>query len=526
MCFPVSDPGLPYKILGNNTVEKPLINKTLKFTRNFFKIKRNFGKLTEKFVEVHSLLDKIKAEIENYKLLAQGERVIVGFSGGIDSLCLLHILAGLTEYRLDIWALYINHSLRPAENILEKQLLHEMGERLNVNTREIIIDIPERIRQKPQSLQLLAREERYRIFEAFRKEVGASKVALAHHRDDQAETVLYRLIRGTGLDGLAGMPMIRDGVYIRPMLRISRAEIQDYATKHQLVWVEDSSNQKLIYQRNRLRRQLIPEIETHYNPKFKEALARLSELAAEQREFMEGLAEQQLPVILVTEKHRIGLKLEPFLKIHSYLQYYLLTKILARIQTAYRLESQKLKRLLLKINNEAAHFQPAHISQRISVYYENGVIFFEKIPIPDKAGHETTVGITAYPANIPGITRIAELNLTLTAELASPPVTWRSVEDFEAYLNPDEFRLPAEIRYWRPGDAFHPLGAGGTQKLHDFFIDHKIPRGKRSKIPLLVDARGRIAWVVGYRLSEEFKVLDPKGAVWHITAREDNFHEI
>ena len=466
------------------------------------------------------MLDKVKAAIEDYKLLAEGERVIVGFSGGIDSLCLLHVLAGLTEYRLDIWALYINHSLRPAENILEEQLLQEMGERLKVSVRAIPIDIPDRIRQKPQSLQLLAREERYRIFEAFRKEVGASKVALAHHRDDQAETVLYRLIRGTGLDGLAGMSMIRDGIFIRPLLKVSRAEIQAYAIRHQLVWVEDSSNQKLIYQRNRLRHQLIPEIETHFNPQFKEALVRLSELAAEQREFMEALAGEQLPEVLVTEPRRAGLKLQPFLKKHNYLQYYLLGKVLATIQRDYRMESLKIKRLLWKIIDEAGSFQPVHINRRVLAYYENDIIYFEKNSSPKS---QFTERIT-YPANIPGVTRITELNMTLTTELATIPESWGNVDRWEAYLNPDEFRLPAEIRFWRPGDAFRPLGAGGSQKIHDFFIDHKIPRGKRNRIPLLVDARGRIAWVVGYRLSDEFKVRDPKVAVWHITAREGSVH--
>lgn len=465
------------------------------------------------------MLDKVKAVIEKHQLLAKGDRVVVGFSGGIDSLCLLHILAGLTEYRLDIWALYINHSLRPAENILEERLLHEMGERLKVNCREIKIDIPERIRQKPQSLQLLARNERYRIFDAFRKEMGASKVALAHHRDDQAETVLYRLIRGTGLDGLAGMPVIRDGIYIRPLLQISRAEIKAYMAMHQLAWVEDSSNHKLIYWRNRLRNQLIPEIETHFNPRFKEALARLSVLAAEQRDFMEVLAEEQLPVVLVTEPNRIGLKLKPFLQFHSYLQYYLLTKILAGIETAYRMESLKLKRLLTKIIHETGNFQPMNIYKRVSVYYENGVIFFEKGPIP--GGVEPGVLRTAvYSANIPGETRVTELNLMLIAEQSVIPETWEKVSPWEAYLNPDEFQLPAEIRFWRPGDAFRPLGAGGVQKLHDFFINCKIPRLERSKIPLLVDAQGRIAWVVGYRLSDEFKVRDREGAVWHIAVRD------
>jgi tRNA(Ile)-lysidine synthase len=465
------------------------------------------------------LLDKVNAAIKKYKLLAKGERIVVGFSGGIDSLCLLHILAGLSEYRLDIWALYINHSLRPAENILEERLLQEMGERLQVNTKQIIINIPERIRQKPQSLQLLAREERYRIFEAFRNEIGASKVALAHHRDDQAETVLYRVIRGTGLDGLAGMPVIRDGIYIRPLLQISRAEIQAYAALHQLIWVEDSSNRKLIYRRNRLRNQLIPEIETHFNPRFKEALARLSELAAEQRDFMDVLAQEQLPGVLVTEPQRIGLKLRPFLKFHSYMQHYLLTQILARVETAYRIESLKLKRLLTKIINETDHFQPVNIYKRVSVYYENGIIFFEKGPLP--GGLEPEVfKMAAYAVNVPGETRIPELNLTLAAELVQIPETWGNTNQWEAYLNPDKFQLPASIRFWRPGDAFRPLGAGGTQKLHDFFINHKIPRRKRSKIPLLIDATGRIAWVVGYRLSDEFKVREREQWVWHITARD------
>jgi tRNA(Ile)-lysidine synthase len=475
----------------------------------------------KKFVEVYSLLDKVKKTIEKYQLLTKGERVVVGFSGGIDSLCLLHILAGLTEFRLDIWALYINHSLRPAENILEEQLLYEVGERFKVNTRQIKIDIPERIHQKPQSLQLLAREERYRIFEAFRQEVGASKVALAHHRDDQAETVLYRLIRGTGLDGLAGMPVIRDGIYIRPLLLISRAEIQAYAALHQLLWVEDSSNHKLIYRRNRLRNQLIPEIEAHFNPRFREALVRLSELAAEQRDFMEALAGEQLPGVLVTEPHRIGLKLRPFLKFHPYLQYYLLTKVLSGLETAYRMESLKLKRLLAKIINETVLFQPVNIYKRVSVYYENEVIFFEKDLL--RGGMEPgALKMAVYPANIPGETRVTELNLMLTTELTMTPQSWGNVNAWESYLNPDEFQLPAEIRFWRPGDAFRPLGAGGTQKLHDFFINLKIPRYQRSKIPLLVDAQGRIAWVVGYRLSDEFKVRKGQAAVWHITAREGN----
>jgi len=477
--------------------------------------------MNRNFFEVDSLLEKVIATIQKYHLLTKGERVIVGFSGGVDSLCLLRILAGLTEYRLELWALYINHSLRPAENLLEERLLEEMGERFKVNTKKIIIDIPERLRQKPQSLQLLAREERYRIFDTFRREIGATKVALAHHRDDQAETVFYRIIRGTGLDGLAGIPVIRDGIFIRPLLYTTRAEIKTYVTEQQLTWVEDSSNQKLIYRRNRLRRQLIPEIEKDFNPRFKAALERLAALAAEQRDFMENLAQEQLQVLLVIEPVRAGLRLKQFLELHSYLQYYLLIKFLDRIETAYRVESAKLKRLVLKINNENDQFKPVYIYKKILVYYENGIIFFEKDPLT--VGTEPGIFFqTAYQVNIPGITQVMGLELKLIAERSVIPETWGRVGRQEAYFDPEELRLPVKIRFWRQGDSFRPLGVDGTQKLQDFFINNKIPRRQRSKIPLLVDAGERIAWVIGYRLSEEFKVRDSHETAWHLTAVNDS----
>ena len=141
------------------------------------------------------MLEKVKRTIDKFQLLSSHERVIVGFSGGIDSLCLLHVLHCLTEYQLELWAVYVNYALRPAENLRETELLKEVGARWGIRTREFEVNLPEQLKQKPQSLQLLAREERYRIFKSFREEIKADKVALAHHLDDQVETILYRIIR-------------------------------------------------------------------------------------------------------------------------------------------------------------------------------------------------------------------------------------------------------------------------------------------------------------------------------------------
>ena len=454
--------------------------------------------------------EKVQATITRYHLLDPGERVVVGFSGGIDSVCLLHLLHSLTDLRLDLWALYINHSLRPAENRNEEELLRQVGENWGVHTREIVIDIPARLREKPQSMELLAREERYRIFRSFLKEIGASKVALGHHRDDQAETVLYRIIRGTGIDGLAGIPVCRDGIFIRPLLAVTRNEIRQYAAVHDLRWQEDSSNRQLVYRRNRIRHQLIPEIAADFNPGFKDALVRLSELAAEQRDFMETILSEYGERVMVREPGRIGLRMEPFTSLHPYLQYGLLKRLVEQVRPGYRVEIQPLRRLREKLQREGLRFRRMQLPKYILVYREREILFLED-------DSESPNGFGPVPLNTPGTTLVSELNFEFRATRESPPSSWKGVGFDETYLELGPENLPLKLRSWQPGDAFRPLGTVGSQKLHDFFINNKIPRRIRKRIPLLVTADGRIAWVAGWRPSEEFKVRSSTAEVWHIT---------
>jgi tRNA(Ile)-lysidine synthase len=458
------------------------------------------------------MIEKIKNTISKFNLLSAGERVIVGFSGGIDSLTLLHILCGLTEYKLDIWALYINHSLRPMENIKEEELLAELGQKWGIHTHKVTIDIPGRLKEKPQSLQLLAREERYRVFRSFKEQIKADKVALAHHLDDQVETVLYRIIRGTGLDGLAGMPAIRDGFFIRPLLEVSRAEIREYVATHNLSWLEDSSNHKLIYQRNKIRLQLLPLLEETYNPRIKESILRLAKLAKEQHDFMAKLVAERLPDLQIKEEGRIGLKLGGFLQQPFYLQYCILRQLLLQVKPNYHLENMALDRLLDKINRENYQFKAMHIFKGISVYREGELIFLG-LPQPNGCFREKM----RYNLVAPGENVIAAINLRVDLKPALPPVEWSSVGDDEVYIGPSKLRLPLQIRFWQPGDFFRPLGGPGLQKLHDFFINKKLPRSIRARIPLLVTADDRIVWVVGYRLSDEFKVDPGDTVVWRIT---------
>jgi len=458
------------------------------------------------------LLDKVRKSIETNNLLQAGDRVIVGFSGGIDSVCLLAVLNQLKmEYRLELWALYVNHALRPDENEQELQLLYSLGERFKIGVKEINIDIPGKLRQKQQSLQLLAREQRYRAFQQFYDEINATKIALAHHRDDQAETIMYRIIRGTGLDGLAGIPVSRDNKIIRPMLEISREEIREYVLSHGLNWVEDSSNQKLIYQRNRLRHQLIPQIESSYNPRFKEALFRLGAIAQEQRDFMEVLFNSDVLANISRDEQKVGIALKQFLSYHPYLQYYILKQMVAMLIPNLQLEFVKIMRLREKIRNENYSLDPFHIYKGVMVRVRDGILIIEKTDAAIRYNQQ----IYQIDTHLPNI--FADINLLLRIEPAILPVQFDRISNDEIYIDASKVTLPLTIRFWRPGDHFQPLGLSGTQKLHDFFINQKIAKSQRHRIPLLINGDGRIVWVVGYRMSEEFKVVESTKEVWRIT---------
>lgn len=462
------------------------------------------------------MLQKVRDTINRYHMLTKGDRVIVGFSCGIDSVCLLHVLHQLHEYELDLWALYINHSLRPSENIQEIEFLHQVGSDWGIKVKAVTLDLPERLREKPQSLQLLAREERYKIFISFQKEINASKIALGHQQDDQAETILYRIIRGTGIDGLAGIPIIRDNLIIRPLLEVSRAEIHAYALQHQLKWLEDSSNKKPVYVRNKLRLQLIPELKESYNSNLNSALIRLGQLAREQQELMEVLLKEKWGKLTLTQEGRIGIIVTEFLKLPNYLQYYLLKRLLHQAQPDREFESTVILRLRDKIQNENFHFKSIQLSKKLIAHNLKGMIFFESIKKPLKANSEF------FRLNAPGVTIIPELNLEVTIEKGSFAPDWKNIDQHEVYLDGVQAKPPFYIRFWRRGDAFHPLGAPGNQKLHDFFINQKVPREERNRIPLLITADDQIAWVSGYRPNELFKVRDDTTEVWHIIFKPAN----
>ncbi|OGP35336.1 MAG: tRNA lysidine(34) synthetase TilS, partial [Deltaproteobacteria bacterium GWC2_42_51] len=219
------------------------------------------------------MLDKIRKTIKKYRMIDKDETVVVCVSGGIDSVALLHILTGLREeYKLSIIAAHINHRLRGRESDRDEEFVRQLAHNFNVKFVGKRVDTAKFLK-RGDSLQDVARQLRYRFFDEVAQRYNADRIATGHTMDDLAETMIMRFLRGTGLSGLSGIPPVR-GKYIRPLIDISRQEIEKYVSIHGLNFVRDSSNKKVKYLRNRIRLKLMPVLKD-YNPKLMTDLARL-----------------------------------------------------------------------------------------------------------------------------------------------------------------------------------------------------------------------------------------------------------
>src|SRR4030042_944359 len=234
------------------------------------------------------LFEQVRRTIDHYRLLEKGDRVIVGVSAGVDSMVLLHLLnAFRQEFDLFLIVAHIHHGLRLVESEREAELVQKESVRFGLPFEYGQFNVKEFGEAEGFSLQDAARRIRFQFFHDLLKKYGGGKIALGHNADDQVETVLLRLLRGSGLKGLKGMLPIREKRVIRPLLEVRREEIETYAQENGIPCLLDSSNLRKDYLRNRLRINLIPLIEQEYQPGFQRAIIKTSNLLREENDFIE-----------------------------------------------------------------------------------------------------------------------------------------------------------------------------------------------------------------------------------------------
>ena len=465
------------------------------------------GKVTP--VRGRSLSNGVKETIKKFGMLSPGDRVVVGVSGGPDSVALLHILKELApQLKVSLFIAHLNHRFRGKESDRDAEYVQELALKLDLPIIVESRDVPAFISKEKVSAEDGARKARYDFFGQVAKQIRANKVALGHNADDQAETVLMRLLRGSGREGLGGIPPVRDLAVqaqspkiqiIRPLIETTREEIERYLKGRGIKSRLDASNIETVYLRNRIRWELLPLL-TQYNPNIKSILVRTAQVLGEEDRYLEGIVAKHLRRIVKKKGEGIILDIIKLSSLPLSIQRRILRESLGLIKGG-RLDIQ-LSHIddilnLLKARGRASLDLPGNIL--VTKEYRRLSLSFKG---------EERVPSFRYPLKVPGVTEVPEIGLSLLAKiLKERPRRVKESSKKKAYFDYQRIEAPLSLRNREEGDRFQPLGMRGSKKLKDFFIDEKIPLKERERIPLLLSGE-EIIWVVGQRISDKAKITD------------------
>jgi tRNA(Ile)-lysidine synthase len=485
-------------------------------------------------------LKKLKQAIARYDLLEKGDKVLVAISGGPDSVALLYALLEIKdEFDLDICVAHLNHKLRGRESDEDQKFVKNLASKLELKFFTKSIDVKKEAKKRKLSLEEGARLVRYRYLENLADRIKADKIALGHQADDQAETFLMRLLRGAGGLGLSGIPPKR-GKIIRPLIEIKREEIEKFLKEKGQSYRTDSSNLLPNYFRNKIRLLLLPLIKKKFNPKIVDVLNRASNIISFQQQYVEKNSEEILRLLCKTkkmvrlpsaplrtsrspQKDKIVLDLKKFINYDISLRREIVRLCVKKLNEdrfaspttgSTDLSFDSIERILDLIQKEKSG-RKVKLTRNTwaEVTGENLAIYIEK-----KKQH-------AYPISLPGEKYLRNLGMRIKSEIVSRsslPEEIKSKGEEVAFLDWEKLKGPFNLRSRKPKDKFKPLGMQGTKSVADFLIDRKVPRYERDEVMLLT-TREKIAWIVGYRISDEFKVTDKTKKVLNM---EVTFNEI
>ncbi|MDD4090970.1 MAG: tRNA lysidine(34) synthetase TilS [Smithellaceae bacterium] len=443
------------------------------------------------------MIKKIEHTLRKYSLLEEGDRVLVALSGGADSCALLLVLAALApHWRLELIAAHFNHGLRGAASDEDEAFCRRLAEQAGlvfVTQKLAAPGIPAGL-----SPEDYLRKERFRFLDRTAADHGAHKIALGHHRDDQAETFLLNMIRGSGLDGLKGFLPIRDNRYIRPLIEASRDEILAFLHERGAGFRKDDSNESEVYLRNRVRLELIPFLREKYNPRMEQTLARTAEIIRRDDSFIDGCVRKILhsPHIQKTQQE-ISFSASYFSSLHEALIYRVFKALLESLAPKTGGFSSSHLEALAGLLKEQKTGKKLSLPYGLSARRE-----YDRIVLA--AGPEEKIYDYEYPLTIPGEVDVRERRMMVALSRAKEaPVNVKT--GFTFYFDGDKIREPLVIRNRRNGDWYEPLGTKGSRKIKKLFIDRKIPRRERDRIALLAD-RESVIWIENLHASERVKV--------------------
>lgn len=437
------------------------------------------------------MVDAFKSFCKSKNIAIEDVKLLVAVSGGIDSVVLAQLYS---KIGLDFIIAHCNFGLRGKESDEDEKFVEDLASRIRVPFYSKTFETTLYAEAKGVSIQMAARELRYSWFEQIRKETNCNYIATAHHKGDIAETVLFNLAKGTGLEGLHGIKPV-NGNMIRPLLFASREQIEQFAKKYKIIWRDDSSNASTKYSRNKIRHKVIPVLEK-INPKTQEAIFSTSQRVSEAEQFLNYQVKELLNKASTIEGKNIFIDIKNLENIPG--STYVLHTILKPYGFNYAqsvIISKGLSSDSGKLFYSKNHVVNIDRSQLIISPLQGD--YSSKYYLSDKPDNYTFDSFSLQ-------TRIVQSESYLID-------TRPSILAFDA----DKLKFPLKIRVWKKGDAFQPLGMKGKKKLSDFMIDAKIPVNLKNNVWVVVSGDS-IAGVLNHRLDDRFKITNQTKTVFEI----------
>ncbi|MCD4669130.1 MAG: tRNA lysidine(34) synthetase TilS [Actinomycetia bacterium] len=473
--------------------------------------------------------------IRQFNMVDPGDSILISISGGPDSVFLTHILCMLRdELNLDLYGFSLDHSTRKDQSGRDLAFVRDLYSRLNIRLFSEKIDAVKWCRANRLSFQAGARMIRKDRLQNISKKYNINKIALGHNLDDNIETFLMRLIRGSGARGLSGIRPV-DGKIIRPLINTSRKDIEDYLGKNSLLYCIDKSNLENKYFRNRIRNKLIPFIKDNFLKSFKLNIRRSMEILRDEdiflRKYSLNLLEQIASFHRRNDRKKIiylKIPIEPLnlssLAIRRRIIACALEKILDNLEDINFRNIEDILKLLNVKTGENKWLKPIRsaVVLRINGFIHMANIdFMQEVPgeirshilgkinktSPGKIQNvvKTGTGPVDMIIEIDGETELEDFSMTVRSQLLDFAGDYRDSPDSKVFLDYNKIVSPVGVRRWKDGDRFYPLGAGGSKKLQDFFTDRKIPVNKRKNIPVFYD-REKIIWVGNMRIDNRVRI--------------------